>query len=682
MNAALAVRSPAQTIGLCMIVRNEEAVLERCLRSVLGLIHTWVICDTGSTDGTRSLIGSVLADLPGTLHERPWVNFGHNRTELMELAAKTADYLLLIDADMTVHVRAPLTSLSADAYLLRETGELDFAVPRLVRGDRQWRYEGSTHEYLATEGQFRQEQLDELLIEHHADGSSRAEKLLRDLALLKGDLARDPDDKRAVFYLAQTLRDLGKPEPAIRYYRRRVELGGWDEEVFYANLQEGILSARADLGSGVAVLLEAWERRPSRAEPLYELAHAYRQQKRFELARLFAARGLEIPYPDDILFIHRPVYEWGLRLEHALAAEGLGRLEEARADLLDLLRNADLPRPTELYVAQTLADIAGRGKRRSAGDGEGEAPRLSNLAPSTRIGEIELDVAPAWPSFNPSIAADGDGFLMMIRTSNYEIERGVLHADGILQNINYLVRLDADLTVTAIEPVVDRSQGKRRYQSRIQGFEDGRLIEVGGRWYATATSAELNPVERREMALLTLDGARIVDVKRLPGPHPDRHEKNWMPLILDGALHLVYSCGPTVVLRCDVSSGGLEEVSRRPAPALAAGFRGGSQGVPLEEGGHLLVVHEVDHSKRSAQYLHRFVLIDDGLALAAISPPFTFAAQHVEFCAGMARRDRELVLSFGVGDAAAGLAVVSLDEALASLQTPSTSDRSASIATT
>ena len=41
------------TVCLAMIVKDEEGVIQRCLHSVRGLIDTWVICDTGSVDGTQ-----------------------------------------------------------------------------------------------------------------------------------------------------------------------------------------------------------------------------------------------------------------------------------------------------------------------------------------------------------------------------------------------------------------------------------------------------------------------------------------------------------------------------------------------------------------------------------------------------------------------------------------------------
>ena len=375
------------TIALCMIVRDEAPIIERCLASVRGLIDHWVICDTGSDDGTPDLIRSAMEGIPGELHATPWHDFGHNRTELMRLAQGTADYLLLLDADMEVVREGPLPDLMADAYLLRESGDLDFGVLRLVRGDRRWWFEGSTHEYLCTDGRFSQEEMGALRVVHHADGSSREGKLIRDLGLLKRDVSRVAESPRTAFYLAQTYRDLGRREPAIEWYRRRVELGGWDEEVFYANMQEGVLRLEDGIGSAAPVLLEAWQRRPSRAEPLYELAHAYRLRGDHDLALLFAGRGLDIPYPADVLFVHRWVYEWGLRLERAVSAAALGRLDEAWDDFR-VLRDVDgLGHDVETFVVSRLAELevllaTGPGRSPAAG----EPPRLVSLAPSLRIG--------------------------------------------------------------------------------------------------------------------------------------------------------------------------------------------------------------------------------------------------------------------------------------------------------
>ena len=86
-------------ICLNMIVKNESAVIQRCLESIKHLIDYWVIVDTGSTDGTQEKILSYMEDIPGELHERPWKDFASNRNQVLELSRGKGDYLLFIDAD-------------------------------------------------------------------------------------------------------------------------------------------------------------------------------------------------------------------------------------------------------------------------------------------------------------------------------------------------------------------------------------------------------------------------------------------------------------------------------------------------------------------------------------------------------------------------------------------------------
>lgn len=335
-----------------MIVRNEAAVIERCLRSVRGLIDFWVICDTGSTDGTQELIGRAVGQIPGELYERPWVDFGQNRTELMSCALGKADYLLLLDADMTVsYDRARLQTLGADSYMLRHAEEPEYWIKRLVRGDRRWWYVGATHEYITTDGVDQVENLDAIVIHHHGDGSTRPEKFERDLRLLSQELEHDPENTRSMFYLAQTLRDMGCVEESIDVYRRRARRGGWPEEVFYSLYQVGVLSERAGYrDQAVTALFEAWNYRPQRVEPLYELAWMFRERGLYHVAYMVAERGLGTPIPADNLFVHRWIYEWGLLFEYSIAAYWAGQPSAALQACNRLLEMRNLP---DSYREQT-----------------------------------------------------------------------------------------------------------------------------------------------------------------------------------------------------------------------------------------------------------------------------------------------------------------------------------------
>jgi glycosyltransferase involved in cell wall biosynthesis len=107
-------------VCLSMIVKNEAAVIERCLASVLPHIDAWAICDTGSSDGTQDLIRRRLVHLPGELIERPWVDFATNRNEALDLARRHGDYALVVDADDIVEADSRFTfgAIDAAAYML------------------------------------------------------------------------------------------------------------------------------------------------------------------------------------------------------------------------------------------------------------------------------------------------------------------------------------------------------------------------------------------------------------------------------------------------------------------------------------------------------------------------------------------------------------------------------------
>jgi glycosyltransferase involved in cell wall biosynthesis len=345
------------SICLCMIVKDEKAVIDRCLASVRELIDSWVVCDTGSTDGTPELIRAALAQVPGELHKRPWVNFGHNRTELMAYAQGKADYLMLIDADMTIEYdRAGLRDLGADSYMLRHAEEPEYRIKRLVRGDRRWRFIGATHEYITTDGVDRVENLDAIVIYHHGDGGTRPEKFERDQRLLSQELERDPHNARTTFYLAQTLRDMDLMEEAIDCYRRRAGMGGWDEEVFYSLYQVGTLSERVGRrDQAVSALFEAWSFRPQRVEPLYELAWMFRDRRLHHAAHMVTQRGVGAPIPPDALFVHRWMYEWGMLFEYSIAAYWVGKYRAALEACNRLLKLGQLPAG---YREQTQANRA------------------------------------------------------------------------------------------------------------------------------------------------------------------------------------------------------------------------------------------------------------------------------------------------------------------------------------
>jgi hypothetical protein len=327
--------------GLVMIVKDGAADLPRCLASVRPLISHWTIIDTGSTDGTQDLIKAILNDIPGELIERPWVNFGVNRSEAFEAARGTADWLIASDADMTWEIDPDFDpDPSVDAYMI-EMGRYvsySYRLPLLLRGNLPWRSIGACHEYTALPDRwYHGTPTDKVRLDMGPQNRSSPEKTRWHAQLLKADLKRDPSNPRTVFYLAQTYREMGQPQKARKLYRQRAGMGGFAEEAFYAAYQAALLDPWPERA---ASLLAAWEMRPSRLEPLYALCRELNARDLHSAAYRLATVPLSLS--GDILFVERPVWEWGMKFERSIAAWWVGEREEAARLNAELLAS-ELP---------------------------------------------------------------------------------------------------------------------------------------------------------------------------------------------------------------------------------------------------------------------------------------------------------------------------------------------------
>jgi tetratricopeptide (TPR) repeat protein len=219
-----------------------------------------------------------------------------------------------------------------------------------VRSSLPWRYDGVLPEHIACDAPHSSEKIVGLVCRGFFDGARNVDpraKYQNDARVLEEALAKEPENKRYVFYLAQSHRDAGNLEKAVEVYRRRVELGGWAEEVWYSLLQIAALLERlGDFSSALHAYLEAYQYRPSRAEPLCALARHYRLERKYALAHLFAVRAANTPRPDDILFLDESVYDWRAVDELSIASYYLGDAQESLKLTEALLNNSNVP-PTE-----------------------------------------------------------------------------------------------------------------------------------------------------------------------------------------------------------------------------------------------------------------------------------------------------------------------------------------------
>lgn len=332
-----------------MIARQEAHVIQRCLRSVRPYITHWAISDTGSTDGTQTIIREEMAGIPGELIERPWVDFSTNRNEALELARKQgADYLLIIDADEQLIPDAGFTleGLEADTYSAWfniDGTEGRWLRKLLLRSKADLVYRGTMDEYIDDRGRDNRV-IENCVVRCYTEGARTADgltaKFNRDVETLKEALARDPNDTRSWYYLGQRLGGAGRYEEAIEAHRKRLTFTeGFIEERYAALVQiaqyrEALDHPTADV---TGAYLEAYNERPTRAEPLLGLALHYANRQQWPLAELYARAAARMPRPQDMMLVMDEVYAWASNDTLASILTEQGKLREARELLQKLV---------------------------------------------------------------------------------------------------------------------------------------------------------------------------------------------------------------------------------------------------------------------------------------------------------------------------------------------------------
>ena len=349
-------------ITLCMIVKDEARVIERCLSSVLPVIDEFCIVDTGSTDGTQQKIKDFFDrnGIPGVVHESVWTDFGTNRSEALQLAGKTdADYAFMIDADEILVFEPGFDpnkfkeGLTADLYnIFAQFGQTRYHRPQLTNNKKPFYYRGVLHEYVdCHEPIATRDFVRGFMNTPIQDGARSAdpEKYNKDAMKFEEALASgkvdEKDFHRYHFYLAQSYRDSQQWQKSLDAYMKRAELGGWNEEVFYSLYQAGrimeILEKPVD--NIIQLYFRAYQTAPWRAESLWGAARLCRAFSRFDQGYRFAKQGLKIRYPEGALFVGQGVYDWALLDEFSIAAFWTGNYRESRITSIQMLKDGKFP---------------------------------------------------------------------------------------------------------------------------------------------------------------------------------------------------------------------------------------------------------------------------------------------------------------------------------------------------
>ena len=275
----------------------------------------------------------------------------------LEACMGKTKWALMIDADDFITGTLPVDKFNdqIDGYVVQiKRGEFNWLRAQIFNlGKKKWWYEEPLHEYAICEQPMTVEKLDgDYAWEVRTEGcrsrsvANDVEKYTKDYYILKRYLDENPNQPRKQFYAAQSAFDARMFELAETEYLKRVEMGGWHEEVFFSWMRIGMCREfqKKPVEQIADAFMMAFELAPNRVEPLYHLSCIYRQYNRPRNAFLVASLGLSIPLPqNDILFVDHANYLWGIYDEIATTAFYSGHPQIGLASCQKLLNEPYLP---------------------------------------------------------------------------------------------------------------------------------------------------------------------------------------------------------------------------------------------------------------------------------------------------------------------------------------------------
>lgn len=328
------------TISLCMIIRDEEKSLHRCLSSVQHIVDEMIIVDTGSEDRSKE----IATKMGAKVFDFTWINdFAAARNYAFSKA--TQDYILWLDADDVIkeedqqrflHLKA---TLSPDVQTVTMSYHLSYDAQgnattslrrnRLVRRDCQFRWIGAVHEYLEVWGK---SFASDVCISHFKDKTYSD----RNLKIYRAKQAKQEEfSPRDLYYFGNELRDHQIYEEACIYYEKFLATcKGWIEDNFQACLKLAeCYERRGEQEQQYWALVRTLQYDTPRSQFCYRLGRYFHQRDRLTEAKYWYHQAIEVYDPKastaSLGVMNVSEATWLPHLQLVLCYDKQGKYEEA-----------------------------------------------------------------------------------------------------------------------------------------------------------------------------------------------------------------------------------------------------------------------------------------------------------------------------------------------------------------
>lgn len=326
------------TISLCMIVKNEEDVLARCLNSSKDIVDEIIIVDTGSTDKTKK----IALKYTDKVYDFKWVD-DFSKARNFAFSKATKDYQMWLDADdiITEDNAKKIIDLkktldpSIDIVTFKYNTHFDeLGNPiltstrgRLFKREKGYLWNDPVHEYVELRGKIYHAK--DIFISHKKE----AVHTDRNLKIYQKQIQDGKElSPRSFYYFARELMDHRRFEEAIYYFEKFLDTKfGWVEDNIATCFN--LANCYKQLGNNDKVfssLIRSFKFDTPRAEICCELGYYFKSNKDFKKATDWFLIATNLEKPNTIGFILNDYWDFIPYVELSVCYFALGNIEKAK----------------------------------------------------------------------------------------------------------------------------------------------------------------------------------------------------------------------------------------------------------------------------------------------------------------------------------------------------------------
>ena len=634
------------TLCLNMIVKNEANIITRLFDSVISIIDCYCICDTGSSDDTINTIKEYFKkkNIPGKIIQEPFVHFSHNRNLAMKECNEMADYLLLLDADMILQLNNFDKQFLINYnhfHIFQGNDNFYYKNIRIIKNDKKFNYNyiGSTHEYISHNDDCIYTTIDKniFFIKDIGDGGCKYNKFQRDIQLLTNAIQVEPNNTRNYFYLANSYYDIQNYDEAINYYKKRIDLKEWKQEVWYSYYKIGLSYMNLNnFSSALFYFLEAYDYFPDRIENIYEIVKYYRNNSKHKLAYHFyklAESKLNLK-KDDWLFLHNDVYSHKLYFEYIIISY-YNNIKNINNEFIKLF-NSSTDKNINNNVLSNLKFY----------DIKLIPIRIINFDNLISFNDINFYSSSSCliKKFN------SDNYLLNIRYVNYKINNnGSYSYENNIISLNKFLELDAEFNIIQ-DFFIQKYDDINNFNDMYIGIEDLKIFNFKNKTYFIGTDYNYQ-IGKIGISYGIYDYNKNYNlniIKLQQNFSNTNCEKNWIFTTLNDELLVIYKWSPLVI--CEIKENHIIPVISKNMPSFFSIIRGSTcESIDLETREKWFICHFVSH-ETPRKYYHIFVVLDDNLNLLKYSAPFKFENEFIEYCLSISIENEKIFINYSTWD--------------------------------